>query len=175
MRLIPEPFDTQAFNRYTYCLNNPIVYNDPSGQYWEYDGEEEYWEEVIVGYAYYDEDWDTPVPIVERVRRTRPIYRWVDDPEPPEDPNDPSNQDPGDISSGDPELPPEDPAGVTDPDPEQPPAEIVLGPGCPTPGESEPPVSVTQPEPPARSDGGTSVSPSEPGKPAEGSGSSGGE
>ena len=31
--LVPEPGNLQAFNRYSYCLNNPVVYTDPSGQF----------------------------------------------------------------------------------------------------------------------------------------------
>jgi len=31
-RLVPEPGNLQAFNRYTYCLNNPLIYTDPSGE-----------------------------------------------------------------------------------------------------------------------------------------------
>ena len=31
--IIPGPFDPQAFNRYTYVRNNPIVYSDPSGNF----------------------------------------------------------------------------------------------------------------------------------------------
>jgi len=34
-RLAPDPGDSQALNRYTYCLNNPLIYVDPSGEYWE--------------------------------------------------------------------------------------------------------------------------------------------
>lgn len=29
--VIPNPSNPQAFNRYTYCLNNPLIYVDPSG------------------------------------------------------------------------------------------------------------------------------------------------
>ncbi len=29
--IIPEPGNLQAFNRYSYCVNNPLVYVDPSG------------------------------------------------------------------------------------------------------------------------------------------------
>jgi len=29
--LVPGPANPQAFNRYSYCLNNPLRYNDPSG------------------------------------------------------------------------------------------------------------------------------------------------
>jgi RHS repeat-associated protein len=30
---VQEPFNTQNYNRYTYCLNNPLRYNDPSGDF----------------------------------------------------------------------------------------------------------------------------------------------
>jgi len=33
-RLVPDPGDPQALNRYTYCLNNPLIYTDPSGEFW---------------------------------------------------------------------------------------------------------------------------------------------
>ncbi|KOH47170.1 RHS repeat-associated core domain-containing protein [Sunxiuqinia dokdonensis] len=37
--LSPDPFIqapdfTQSFNRYSYCLNNPLKYSDPSGEFW---------------------------------------------------------------------------------------------------------------------------------------------
>ena len=31
---VQEPFDSQNFNRYSYCLNNPLKYTDPSGEIW---------------------------------------------------------------------------------------------------------------------------------------------
>lgn len=31
---VQEPNSTQSFNRYSYCLNNPLKYNDPSGEVW---------------------------------------------------------------------------------------------------------------------------------------------
>jgi len=31
-RLVPDPGDPQALNRYSYCLNNPLIYIDPSGE-----------------------------------------------------------------------------------------------------------------------------------------------
>lgn len=39
MFLSPDPYIqapdfTQNFNRYTYCLNNPLMYTDPSGEFW---------------------------------------------------------------------------------------------------------------------------------------------
>lgn len=29
---VQEPFNSQSFNRYSYCLNNPLKYSDPSGE-----------------------------------------------------------------------------------------------------------------------------------------------
>jgi RHS repeat-associated protein len=29
--IVPEPFNPQSLNRYTYCLYNPLIYVDPSG------------------------------------------------------------------------------------------------------------------------------------------------
>jgi len=31
---VQAPDFTQGFNRYAYCLNNPLVYTDPSGEFW---------------------------------------------------------------------------------------------------------------------------------------------
>ena len=31
---IQAPDFTQSFNRYSYCLNNPIMYSDPDGEFW---------------------------------------------------------------------------------------------------------------------------------------------
>jgi len=33
--LVQSPLNAQSFNRYSYCLNNPFKYNDPSGNSWE--------------------------------------------------------------------------------------------------------------------------------------------
>ena len=30
---VSSPASTQAFNRYSYCLNNPLMYTDPSGEF----------------------------------------------------------------------------------------------------------------------------------------------
>lgn len=30
---VQEPYDSQNFNRYSYCLNNPLKYTDPSGEF----------------------------------------------------------------------------------------------------------------------------------------------
>ncbi|NLT24050.1 MAG: RHS repeat-associated core domain-containing protein [Syntrophorhabdus sp.] len=35
--LVPEPGNLQAFNRYSYCVNNPLVYMDPSGHWFGID------------------------------------------------------------------------------------------------------------------------------------------
>ncbi len=35
--IIPEPGNLQAFNRYSYCVNNPLVYVDPSGHFFGID------------------------------------------------------------------------------------------------------------------------------------------
>jgi hypothetical protein len=29
--IIPEPYNPQSLNRYAYCLNNPLIYTDPTG------------------------------------------------------------------------------------------------------------------------------------------------
>jgi RHS repeat-associated protein len=34
-RLVPDPGNPQALNRYAYCLNNPLIYTDPSGEFIE--------------------------------------------------------------------------------------------------------------------------------------------
>ncbi len=31
--IIPDPYDPQSLNRYSYCRNNPLIYVDPSGQF----------------------------------------------------------------------------------------------------------------------------------------------
>ena len=31
--MVPDPFDPQSLNRYSYCLNNPLIYIDPNGHY----------------------------------------------------------------------------------------------------------------------------------------------
>ena len=33
--IIPQPFNPQSLNRYSYCINNPLRYTDPTGHYWE--------------------------------------------------------------------------------------------------------------------------------------------
>lgn len=38
---VQEPWNSQNFNRYSYCLNNPLKYTDPSGEF--------FWVPIIVG------------------------------------------------------------------------------------------------------------------------------
>lgn len=33
--IVPNPTDPQAFNRYSYARNNPILFNDPSGHFFK--------------------------------------------------------------------------------------------------------------------------------------------
>ena len=33
---VQDPTNSQSFNRYSYCLNNPLKYNDPSGDKWDW-------------------------------------------------------------------------------------------------------------------------------------------
>ena len=46
-RYVQSPFNAQSYNRYTYCLNNPLMYTDPSGwfeaptYYWGTPGSDE--------------------------------------------------------------------------------------------------------------------------------------
>jgi len=35
--IVPDPGDLQALNRYSYCLNNPLIYVDPSGNFFIFD------------------------------------------------------------------------------------------------------------------------------------------
>lgn len=32
---IQDPFNPDNYNRYAYCLNNPLIYSDPSGEFWQ--------------------------------------------------------------------------------------------------------------------------------------------
>ncbi|MGU9938522.1 RHS repeat-associated core domain-containing protein [Empedobacter brevis] len=32
---IQDPYNTQNYNKYGYVMNNPLMFNDPSGEYWE--------------------------------------------------------------------------------------------------------------------------------------------
>jgi RHS repeat-associated protein len=35
-RIVQAPENPQSLNRYSYCLNNPLIYTDPSGEFWEW-------------------------------------------------------------------------------------------------------------------------------------------
>jgi RHS repeat-associated protein len=39
--IVPDPYNPQSLNRYSYCLNNPLKYTDPSGHFWGW--AEEFW------------------------------------------------------------------------------------------------------------------------------------
>jgi RHS repeat-associated protein len=60
---VQKPDATQSFNRYTYCLNNPLVYTDPSGEWFGYDDAIVAALGFVVGYVSYgistgDWGWD---------------------------------------------------------------------------------------------------------------------
>ena len=56
---VQNPFFTQNYNRYSYCLNNPLKYKDSTGQWYDDDD-----------YGDYDDRWDD-----DRGRPKRPISR----------------------------------------------------------------------------------------------------
>jgi RHS repeat-associated protein len=33
--VVPDPSNPQALNRYSYCINNPLKYTDPTGHVWD--------------------------------------------------------------------------------------------------------------------------------------------
>ncbi|MCP5004143.1 MAG: RHS repeat-associated core domain-containing protein, partial [Planctomycetes bacterium] len=78
--IVPDPTNPQALNRYSYVLNNPLKYNDPTGHGWE---------SVQVGWGvdwvpkwsceYYSCKWIW-IPIYY------PIYEWVYTPDPEPEP-----------------------------------------------------------------------------------------
>ena len=43
--IVQDPLDSQAFNRYSYVCNNPMMYTDPSGHFW---GIGKWWQEHVV-------------------------------------------------------------------------------------------------------------------------------
>ncbi len=45
--IVPEPFNPQSLNRYSYCLNNPLIYVDPSGHAQKKKGDDEEDEETL--------------------------------------------------------------------------------------------------------------------------------
>jgi len=42
--IVQAPYNPQSLNRYSYCLNNPLVYVDPSGHFWEWG--EKFWDSL---------------------------------------------------------------------------------------------------------------------------------
>jgi RHS repeat-associated protein len=46
--IVPDPTNPQALNRYTYVLNNPLLYTDPSGHSWLSEAWEDAWEDGII-------------------------------------------------------------------------------------------------------------------------------
>jgi RHS repeat-associated protein len=52
--IVPSPSNPQSLNRYSYCLNNPLKYIDPSGHYvaWVYD---DHYEETVAAWNRYKE------------------------------------------------------------------------------------------------------------------------
>ena len=62
---ITDPRNPQAYNRYTYCLNNPLVYTDPDGEFIQYiigaviGGFSSYMMADNLGYKGWDKFWYT--------------------------------------------------------------------------------------------------------------------
>ncbi|WP_291066660.1 MULTISPECIES: RHS repeat domain-containing protein [unclassified Empedobacter] len=48
---IQDPFNTQNYNKYGYVMNNPLMFNDPTGEYWEAGFFLAYLAPVIIGAA----------------------------------------------------------------------------------------------------------------------------
>ncbi|QCX53038.1 RHS repeat-associated core domain-containing protein [Elizabethkingia sp. JS20170427COW] len=46
---IQDPHNTQNYNKYGYVLNNPLMYNDPSGEFLAFLGVSAFWKAVIIG------------------------------------------------------------------------------------------------------------------------------
>ncbi|MDY7038527.1 MAG: RHS repeat-associated core domain-containing protein, partial [Thermodesulfobacteriota bacterium] len=56
--IIQDPYDPQTLNRYSYCVNNPLVYIDPSGQIVEWVIGAIIGAVIGAGSAGYQSDWD---------------------------------------------------------------------------------------------------------------------
>ncbi len=41
--IVPDQYNPQSLNRYSYCLNNPLIYTDPSGHSMDFHDEGPYW------------------------------------------------------------------------------------------------------------------------------------
>lgn len=88
--LVPEPSNPQAWNRYSYVGNNPIVFNDPTGHMVDSSGSYNPWKKTVRDKGIlYDLERDTytmKVPATSvgggKVSITRPWNKEVEDEEP---------------------------------------------------------------------------------------------
>jgi hypothetical protein len=55
--MVPEPYNPQSLNRYSYCLNNPLIYVDPTGYQEEEIVEIPLEEIVVTAERNHDNDW----------------------------------------------------------------------------------------------------------------------
>jgi len=54
--IVPNPANPQSLNRYSYCLNNPLIFVDPSGQFWQ---------KTAPGSGYYFDEVGPPAPYAD--------------------------------------------------------------------------------------------------------------
>ncbi|NDW18126.1 hypothetical protein D0T53_04240 [Dysgonomonas sp. 216] len=56
---VQDPYNSQNFNRYSYCLNNPLKYNDPNGELfkWIWGGVSGFWKGVFRGKNIFKSTW----------------------------------------------------------------------------------------------------------------------
>ncbi|MBN2240619.1 MAG: RHS repeat-associated core domain-containing protein [Dehalococcoidales bacterium] len=64
--IIPNPADPQSFNRYSYCLNNPLKYNDPSGHYTQ--------EDVLLVPGLKDADPENTITVIKEATEDTQYY-----------------------------------------------------------------------------------------------------
>ena len=54
---VQDPTNSQNFNRYSYCLNNPLKYTDPTGEFWKFNRtavkERNYYEDYVDYYNWW--------------------------------------------------------------------------------------------------------------------------
>lgn len=57
---VQNPYDSQNFNRYSYCLNNPLKYNDENGEFfkWIAGAVSGFWKGVFRGKNIFKSTWD---------------------------------------------------------------------------------------------------------------------
>ncbi len=61
--VVPDWFDPQALNRFSYCRNNPLIYTDPSGHEWQWwENFKKYWGDVGKKYINGEYEWTNPKP-----------------------------------------------------------------------------------------------------------------